>query len=314
MSGAIPPRSRICVSRLRADEARSGRTKVSPAQDQRTRGGERDLKKCGGILRKALSVRYEFIKLNRCRWRVRKLCPVLKVSRSGYYDWAQSGRERRERRWLQEQELLGHIRRIHKRSHGIFGYRRIAFKLKDEGIPCTPKRILKIMSKYGIKARTIRKYKPQTTKANPSHTAFENLHAQNFEVSALNKVWVSDITYIRVGERWVYLAVVIDLYTRAPVGWALSSRPNKELVCRALMNAYSRELPPKGLIHHSDCGSQYTSNAFKALLQKHGMTGSMNRVGNPYEREACPWGTTPLRNRSFGCSSANGRIITAIRA
>jgi putative transposase len=150
---------------------------------------------------------------------------MLGVSRSGYYEWNRSGKKRHKLKQLREQELLAQIRRIHKASHGIFGYRKITFKLKDAGIPCTGKRVLKVMSKYGIRSRVVRKYKPQTTKADPTHGVFENLLGQNFTVSAPNQVWVSDITYIRVGDSWMYLAIVLDLFTRCPVGWALSKHP-----------------------------------------------------------------------------------------
>ena len=214
---------------------------------------------------------------------MRKLCQYLGVSRSGYYEWEQTGKERKRLKQLADQELLKEIRAVYDAYHGIFGYRKIFFKLKDKGVPCTDKRVHKLMKKHGIRSRTVRRFKPQTTKADPSHKAFDNLLEQNFAASAPGKVWVGDITYIKLGGKWVYLAVVIDLYRKRPVGWALSHSPNAQLVCAALKDACAKERPRKGLIFHSDRGSQYTSNSFKDLLKTYGMRGSMSRKGNPYD-------------------------------
>lgn len=127
------------------------------------------------------------------------------------------------------------------------------------------------------------KYKPQVTQADPSSIAFENLLNQEFKTHRKNKIWVADMTYIRAGFKWTYLAVVIDLYNREPVGWAYGAHPDAALACQALEMAIRREKPSKGLIHHSDRGCQYTSNAYKALIKKHQITGSMSRRGNCYD-------------------------------
>ena len=139
------------------------------------------------------------------------------------------------------------------------------------------------MRKYGLKARTVRKYKPQTTKADANERAYPNLLGQNFAADAKGKVWVADITYIRVGFKWTYLAVVLDLYNREPVGWAYGAHPDAALAIRALKMALVREQPESGLIHHSDRGCQYTSYAYRCLIDKHRMQGSMSRKGNPYD-------------------------------
>ena len=212
-----------------------------------------------------------------------KLCRTLKVSRSGYYDWVCRGRQKHELQRLRDEELLGEIMRVFYASHRIFGYRKVYWKLKDQGIPCTLERVRKLMSIRSVNARVVRKYRPQTTKADPANAAYPNLLAQNFNVEAPNKVWVGDITYIRTGNSWSYLAMVIDLYDRRPVGWAVSRHPDAQLVCEALNNAFSKELPPGGLIFHSDQGCQYTSHSFRQLLAKYRMTGSNSRKGNPYD-------------------------------
>ena len=129
----------------------------------------------------------------------------------------------------------------------------------------------------------MQKYKPQTTKADISERAYPNLLKQNFTVDAKSKVWVADITYIRMGFKWTYLAVVLDLYNREPVGWAYGFHPDTALAARALEMAIAREQPEPGLIHHSDRGCQYTSHAYRNLLDKHHMRGSMSRKGNPYD-------------------------------
>ena len=139
------------------------------------------------------------------------------------------------------------------------------------------------MHENGIKAKIKSKYKPQTTKSDPNEKAFENLLNQNFTVKEFNKVWLADITYIKAGGKWCYLAGVLDLARRKLVGWAIGSQPTAALASRALMMALVKERPRKGLIHHSDRGSQYTSNKYKDLLKKHDIVGSMSRKGNPYD-------------------------------
>ena len=144
-------------------------------------------------------------------------------------------------------------------------------------------RVRKLMHRHGIKSVVRRKYKPQTTSIDPSAKVYDNLLEQNFSVAVKKQIWVADITYIRAGFKWTYLAVVIDLYNREPVGWAYGLHPDAKLACDALKMAISRENPPKGLIHHSDRGCQYTSNAYRQMLDKHHMIGSMSRKGNPYD-------------------------------
>ena len=139
------------------------------------------------------------------------------------------------------------------------------------------------MNKHGIQSEIRRKYKSQTTTADPASKAFDNLLSQNFYASKKGQVWVSDITYIRVGFKWTYLAMVINLYNREPVGWAHGLHPNAQLACDALKMAIRREHPPKGLLHHSDRGCQYTSNEYRKLLNEYQMIGSMSRKGNPYD-------------------------------
>jgi transposase InsO family protein len=139
------------------------------------------------------------------------------------------------------------------------------------------------MRQNGIKAQIKGKYKPQTTKADQNEKAYPNLLGQRFEEKEKNRVWLADITYIRINGVWHYLAAVLDLGRRKLVGWALGANPTAQLACRALKSAINREKPPAGLMHHSDRGSQYTSRAYRGLLEENKIIGSMSRTGVPYD-------------------------------
>ena len=139
------------------------------------------------------------------------------------------------------------------------------------------------MHESGIKAQIKSKYKPQTTKADPEAKAYDNLLGQNFAVQKSNAVWLADLTYIRVGGKWCYLAAVLDLARCKLVGWSIGTRPTARLACQALKMAIHWENPLHGLIHHSDRGSQYTSKEYRELLETNQILGSMSRKGNPYD-------------------------------
>jgi transposase InsO family protein len=212
---------------------------------------------------------------------VLKLCRVLEVSRSGYYAWVATGCPERSDK---DAVVLAVIRTIERNNGNNYGVRRVHRSLNDElGVRCGYGRTARIMREYGIRARIKSHYKPQTTKSDPSATVYPNLLAQCFEEKEKNKVWLADITYLRVNGTWHYLASVMDLGRRKVVGWALGQSPTAELACKALRQALLRENPPPGLIHHSDRGCQYTSKVYRALLDSNGFKGSMSRVGNPYD-------------------------------
>lgn len=156
-------------------------------------------------------------------------------------------------------------------------------ELNDNGIKIGRSKVQRIMHESGIKAQIKSKYKPQTTKADPDAKAYDNLLGQNFAVQKSNAVWLADLTYIRVGGKWCYLAAVLDLARRKLVGWSIGTRPTARLACQALRMAIHRENPQYGLIHHSDRGSQYTSKEYRELLETNQIMGSMSRKGNPYD-------------------------------
>ena len=156
-------------------------------------------------------------------------------------------------------------------------------ELNDNGIKIGRSKVQRIMHESGIKAQIKSKYKPQTTKADPDAKAYDNLLGQNFAVQKSNAVWLADLTYIRVGGKWCYLAAVLDLARRKLVGWSIGTRPTARLACQALKMAIHWENPLHGLIHHSDRGSQYTSKEYRELLETNQILGSMSRKGNPYD-------------------------------
>jgi len=218
---------------------------------------------------------------NRFKYAVKKLCQMMKVSRSGYYRWVAAGCPARRAR---DAVTLAIIRQIERDNDGNYGVRRVHQSLNNEhGIRCGYGKTARIMRENGIKAKIKSKYKPQTTKADKNEQAYPDLLNQRFDVVEKNKVWLTDITYVRVNGSWNYLATVLDLGRRKIVGWAVGTNPTAELACKALRNAIHGEKPPKGLIHHSDRGCQYTSKAYRKLLESNYMIGSMSRVGSPYD-------------------------------
>ena len=206
---------------------------------------------------------------------------MLLVSRGGYYHWVSEGCPKRQDK---DAVILATVRQIERENDQNYGVRRVYKFLNEElHIKCGQSRIQRIMHSNGIKAEITSKYKPQTTKVDPNNQAFPNLLNQQFNVEEFNKVWLADITYIRVNGKWTYLAAVMDFRRRKIVGWALGTNPNANLACKALRLALLKEQPDSGLIHHTDGGCQCTSKAYRLLLEKNGIIGSMSRKGVPYD-------------------------------
>jgi transposase InsO family protein len=206
---------------------------------------------------------------------------VLKVSRSGYYRWVSAGCPERSDK---DAVILSLIRQIERENGGNYGVRRVHRSLNDEyGKRCGYGKTARIMRENGIKAKIKSRYKPQTTKADQNEKAYPNLLDQQFGETEKNRVWLADITYVRVNGTWKYLAAVMDFGRRKLVGWATGASPTAELACTALRNAIRKESPRGGLIHHSDRGCQYTSKAYRKLLDDCKMIGSMSRKGSPYD-------------------------------
>lgn len=216
---------------------------------------------------------------NRKEFRLGKMCKMLEVSRSGYHNYV---RRKMSQRQLENQFLLETIRRIHHLSRGLYGSPKIYEELRKLGLRYNRKRIVRIMRINGIKAKTKRKYK-KTTDSNHSYPVAENILGQNFSSTLLNKIWVSDITYIWTKEGWLYLCCILDLCSRMIVGWHIDITLSSSLVITALSQAITNRGENPGIIFHSDRGSQYASEEVRKYLQGHKMIQSMSRKGNCYD-------------------------------
>jgi transposase InsO family protein len=224
-------------------------------------------------------MKYKFIMENRKEFRLGKMCKVLNVSRSGYHNYV------KRRYILRENDeiiILEKIKEIHKNSRGLYGSPRIYQELRKRGIKINKKRVVRIMQKYGIRAKTRKKFK-KTTDSNHSKPVVKDLVGQNFNTTEINEIWVSDITYIWTKEGWLYLACILDLYSRMIVGWYIDQRLTSSLVRSAIRNAILKRGTNPGIIFHSDRGSQYASDAVRDLLRENKMVQSMSRKGNCYD-------------------------------
>jgi putative transposase len=222
------------------------------------------------------------IKENRSNFEIRMMCDLLGVSPSGYYEWVKRTPSKRE----QENEVLAiKIKEIFDSEKQRPGSPRITRKLRKAGQKVGKNRVASIMRKKGWRAKGARKFKA-TTNSNHSLPVAPNLLDQDFEASQPNQKWVSDLTYIWTEEGWLYLAVVLDLYSRMVVGWAMSERMTAQLVCDALETAIWRRKRPKDVIVHSDRGSQYCSQEYQALLAKNKLICSMSKRGDCYDNAA----------------------------
>src|SRR5699024_273686 len=244
--------------------------------------GKRNLKKGYGHLRQRPEVIYDFIEKHRHVFRVVKMCQVLGVSKSGYYHWRKREKSNQQ---LRREELTRQIKEVYINSRSIYGSPKITKKLNQKGIDVSQKTVTRIMKAEGIRSKTVKKYKA-TTNSKHSLPIYPNLLNQEFQVDAPGNVWVGNITYIHTNEGWLYLATIIDLYSRRILGWHMSHRMTKELVILALKRAIGRQKPTEGLIHHSDRGSQYASHEYQKILREHNMITSMRRKANCYDN-AC---------------------------
>jgi putative transposase len=224
-------------------------------------------------------VRFQFIEAHREEFEVQVMCNVLDVSRSGYYTWRTRPASQRE---MADAEYMNQIKQIYDDSHQTYGYERIWQELRDEGIPCGKHRVRRLMRQESLVVKQTKRYK-RTTKANPDHQPAPNLLAGNFKAEHPDAKWCADITYIPTKEGWLYLAVILDLFSRRIVGWAMDGRMKQPLVSNALQMALRQRQPVEPLIHHSDRGSQYTSYAFQELLADNNITPSMSDRGNCYD-------------------------------
>ena len=227
-------------------------------------------------------MKYQFIKDHRSEFRVVSMCRVLCVTRSGYYSWLCAAPSRRHQ---DNQRLLTRIRAIHMATDQNYGALKTWHTLRASGEACGRHRVARLRKQHGIEAKRLRRFRAAYAARNNAPAA-ENLLEQDFQVTQPNRVWVGDITYIPTRRGWLYLAVVLDLYSRRVIGWSMSERINQQLAIDALMMAIQQRRPAPGLIHHSDRGIQYTSSTYRTILKAHDMVQSMSGKGNCYDN-AC---------------------------
>ena len=204
---------------------------------------------------------------------------MFEVGPSGYYGWKNNKISARDRR---DAYLSFMIKEIHRNSRGIYGCPRIYAELKANGEQISYKRTYRLMKENNIQGKHRHKFKV-TTNSKHNNPIFPNLLEQNFKVTAPNQVWVSDISYFWTQEGWMYLAIVLDLYSRKVVGWEMKDRMTQTLVTTAFLKAYWARKPKTGLIHHSDRGSQYTALNFQKILTQLGVKSSMSGKGNCFD-------------------------------
>lgn len=224
-------------------------------------------------------MRYGFIQKHREVFPVTLLCQVLEVSTSGFYAWLQRPESLRSRA---NRRLLVEIKAVHHRSRQTYGSPRVHADLNAQGHACGKHRVAQLMCTHGIVSRHKRKFKA-TTNSRHTHPVADNLLQRQFRVTAPNRWWVSDITYIPTQEGWLYLAVTLDLYHRKVIGWAMDRWMTQQLVIDAFTMAMKNGRPGQGLSHHSDQGVQYACKVFQALLKTSGIQCSMSRKGNCWD-------------------------------
>jgi transposase InsO family protein len=225
-------------------------------------------------------VKYAFVREHRRRWPVDLMCRVLKVSRSGYYGWRQRTPSRRARRTA---ELLTKIRRTHQENRQLYGSPRVHRALLIEGESVSRNTVAKLMRQAKIRAKRRRRFVPRTTDSAHQKPVADNLLERDFTATAPDRKWVADITYILTDQGWLYLAAVLDVYSRRIVGWSMADHLETDLVADALRMALARRQPTKGLLHHSDRGVQYASEDYQHLLARHGMRVSMSGKGDCWD-------------------------------
>ena len=224
-------------------------------------------------------MRYACIHRRRHQHSIRKMCRLLRVSRSGYYDWAQRAESVRS---LRDRELRLLIRQTHLESGGVYGARKVHRELLRLGEDCGRRRVARLMREDGLKGCPKRRFR-RSSNAAPAQPFAANLLKQDFKADQRNQRWASDITQLWTRQGWLYLAVVMDLYSRRIIGWAMDRRVGRQLPVDALTMALGYRQPEGSLLHHSDRGPQYTSDDFRDVLELHDIQCSMSARGSCYD-------------------------------
>lgn len=244
-----------------------------------------------------MNARYALIQQLAPTHPVTGLCALLAVGRSGYYAWRGRGPSPRQQ---EDARLAPIVAATFEATCRTYGRRRLTHELKTQGHPCGEGRVGRLLRAQGLCARPQRRFRPQTTDSRHDQPIAPNRLAEGPAPTRPDEVWVTDFTYLPTTAGWLFLAVVLDRYSRRVVGWAFSSTLNTALALAALRMAVQHRRPSAGLIHHSDRGSQYASAAYRAELARHGLEASMSRAGNPYDNAAMESFYSTLKTECVG--------------
>jgi putative transposase len=252
---------------------------------------------------------FKLIDAGKAQIPVTRMCALLGVSSSGYYAWK---KRKPSRRQLDDMIYLAHIREHFQLSNETYGYPRMQVELAEQGVMIGKHRVARLMRDNGLKAAQKRRFK-RTTDSHHDHPIAPNLLDQDFSCEAPNQKWGTDISYIWTREGWLYLAIVLDLYSRRIIGWAVSNRLKKSLATTALSRAITMRQPKPGLIHHSDRGSQYCSHEYQSLLKQNNITPSMSGKGNCYDNAMVETVFKTIKNELVWRTSFQTRQQAAIQ-
>ena len=225
-------------------------------------------------------MKFAFVKEHRSLWPVRVICRVLKVARSGFYAWL---KRKPSRRQMHQQKLLAKIKQVHEENRELYGSPRVHRALLIDGEHVSRNTVAKLMRQAKIRAKSRRGFVPRTTDSTHQQPVADNLLDRDFTAAAPNQKWLADITYVPTDEGWLFCAAVLDCFSRKIVGWSMSQWMPADLVARALQMALLHRRPEGDLVHHSDRGVQYASDAYQQLLIEHGITVSMSGRGDCYD-------------------------------
>ena len=237
-------------------------------------------------------MKYAFIRDHRGEFRIVRMCGVLRVSRSGFYTWLARPASARA---IADQHLVAQIGRLHQQTRRVYGAVKLWRALNDAGVVCGKHRVARLRRLHGIEAMRRRRFRVMTEHHQMPPPAPNRLRP-GLTVVVPNRVWVGDITAIPTRGGWLYLAVVLDLYSRRVIGWAMQARADRTLATDALTMALRHRRPQPGLIHHTDQGCQYAATAYRQVLTQHGLVASMSRRGNCYDNAVAESFFSTLKN------------------
>ncbi|MBA2391725.1 MAG: IS3 family transposase [Ktedonobacteraceae bacterium] len=248
-------------------------------------------------------MKYYFIAEYQLEYPITTMCRVLEVSVSGYYAWRKRAPSLHSR---EDAQLAEHVKMAFENNRGVYGSPRVHAELRAQGLHCARKRVACLMREQDLFAKRPR-HRTITTKREPGAPVAPNLLQRDFNADQPNSKWVADTTYIWTREGWLFLAVVLDLFSRMVVGWSMATIQDATLVAQALHMVVARRRPQAGLLHHSDRGSTYTSESYQALLQQEGMQASMSRTADCYDNAAMESFFHSFKGECIDCQSFQTR-------